>query len=465
MLPHVKNQSALSFKNFENPEHTMRTRPLSYACLLFATLCGAYFLVFFQRLSLGVIMPSLTEELGLTPSMTGWLGSAFLYAYAATQIPAGLLVDNWGPRRTMLLLFGMGGVGGLLFASAASLGTALAGRALVGVGMAVVTTASFKIMSNWFRAGIYARLVSIFMATGGLGTFFAAAPLAALNTAFGWRPVFRGIAVFSLFWGALLWLMVKDAPSRGQERTPALSSMQRPACIRSGCAHPPGVSAEDRHKRAPESSTSPADILRTFRILFSSPQYRLIVLWYLTGASLFFSFAGLWAGDYYRRVHGLSAESLGALLSLGSLSLILGTPAGAWLSDRLHSRRAVLIIGSVCALGSSLSLCFSSAPLPLWALWLQFGGICVAGNATASAVFASARELLPPSVLGLSTSMLSLSIFGCTACLQAVIGGLLETFSALGPEQAYAHAFSVYLVFASVSLAAALMFRPSGHQA
>ena len=38
MLPHVKNQSALSFKNFENPEHTMRTRPLSYACLLFATL-------------------------------------------------------------------------------------------------------------------------------------------------------------------------------------------------------------------------------------------------------------------------------------------------------------------------------------------------------------------------------------------------------------------------------------------
>ena len=341
----------------------------------------------------------------------------------------------------------------------------LYGGILVGVGMAVVTTASFKIMSNWFRAGIYARLVSIFMATGGLGTFFAAAPLAALNTAFGWRPVFRGIAVFSLFWGALLWLMVKDAPSRGRERTPALSSMQRPACIRSGCAHPPGVSAEDRHKRAPESSTSPADILRTFRILFSSPQYRLIVLWYLTGASLFFSFAGLWAGDYYRRVHGLSAESLGALLSLGSLSLILGTPAGAWLSDRLHSRRAVLIIGSVCALGSSLSLCFSSAPLPLWALWLQFGGICVAGNATASAVFASAREVLPPSVLGLSTSMLSLSIFGCTACLQAVIGGLLETFSALGPEQAYAHAFSVYLVFASVSLAAALMFRPSGHQA
>ena len=442
----------------------MRVRPFTYACLLFATLCGAYFLVFFQRLSLGAIMPSLAEDLELTPSMTGWLGSAFLYAYAATQIPAGLLVDNWGPRRTMLLLFGLGGVGGILFASATSLGAALAGRALVGVGMAVVTTASFKIMSNWFRAGIYARLVSIFMAVGGMGTFFAAAPLAALNDIFGWRQAFWVIAVFSLFWGALLWFLVKDAPSPEQRRALGLSSMQRSAHTQSGCTQTPGVSADDRNERAPEFSTSLTNSLRAFRILFSSHQYCLIVLWYLTGASLFFSFAGLWAGDYYRRVHGLSAESVGALLSLGALSLILGTPAGAWLSDRLNSRKAVLIIGSICALGSSLSLCLSSAPLPLWALWLQFGGICVAGNATASVLFAAARENVPPSVLGLSTSMLSFSIFGCTACLQAVIGGLLEKFSALGPEQAYAHAFLVYLVFASISLVAALMFRPSEHQ-
>ena len=57
----------------------MRSR--SYAVLLFAALCGAYFLVFFQRLSLGVIMPELSHELGLAPSMTGWLGSAFLWIW------------------------------------------------------------------------------------------------------------------------------------------------------------------------------------------------------------------------------------------------------------------------------------------------------------------------------------------------------------------------------------------------
>lgn len=421
----------------------MRVRPFTCACLLFATLCGAYFLVFFQRLSLGAIMPSLAEELGLTPAMTGWLGSAFLYAYAATQIPAGLMVDNWGPRRALLLLFGLGGVGGIVFASATGLGAAIAGRALVGVGMAVVTTASFKIMSRWFRAGMYARLVSIFMAVGGLGTFFAAAPLTALNDVFGWRQAFWGVAVFSLGWGALLWLMVKDAPSPAQMRELGLASPL------------PEPSPAPASGRDPEKPGG----LAAFRVLFASRQYRLIVLWYLTGASLFFSFAGLWATDYYRRVHGLSAESAGALLSLGALSLIFGTPAGAWLSDRLHSRKAILVIGSVCALGSSLSLCLSPAPLPLWALWLQFGGICIAGNATASALFAAAREALPPSVLGLSTAMLSFSIFGCTACLQALVGMLLETFSALGPEGAYARAFLVYLVFAAVSLIASLMLR------
>lgn len=418
----------------------MRSRSFSYACLLFAALCGAYFLVFFQRLSLGVIMPELSQDLDLAPAMTGWLGSAFLYAYAATQIPAGLMVDSWGPRRAMLILFGLGGAGGILFASASGLGQAVAGRALVGMGMAVVTTASFKIMSRWFPEGVYARLVSIFMAVGGLGTFFAAAPLASLSASFGWRPVFWAIAVFSLLWAAVLFFLVKDAPSESQRRE---LGMPDPALSR-------GEEAAPRKKlRAMES----------FRILFSSRQYRLIVLWYLTGASLFFSFAGLWAGDYYRRVHHLSSESAGALLSLGALSLVVGTPAGAWISEKLHSRKIVLVAGSLAALASSLSLCFCTAPLPVWALWLQFGGICLAGNATASVLFTAVREALPGSVLGLSTSMLSFSIFACTACLQAAVGTVLERLQPLGIEAAYSRAFLIYLVFSFISLAAALMLR------
>ena len=268
----------------------MRSRSFAYACLLFSALCGAYFLVFFQRLSLGVIMPELAQDLALSPSLTGWLGSAFLYAYAATQIPAGLLVDGWGPRRTMLLLFGLGGMGGILFASAGSFGAAFAGRALVGVGMAVVTTASFKIMSRWFQARVYAALVSVFMAVGGLGTFFAAAPLASLSDVFGWRQVFWAVAVFSLFWWLILLLLVRDEPSVAQKRELGLAG-EAPS--------------------GPESREPAVRGVQAFRILFSSRQYRLIVLWYLTGASLFFSFAGLWAGDYYRSVHHLSSESVG----------------------------------------------------------------------------------------------------------------------------------------------------------
>ena len=418
----------------------MRSRSFSYACLLFAALCGAYFLVFFQRLSLGVIMPELSRELELAPSMTGWLGSAFLYAYAATQIPAGLMVDGWGPRRAMLLLFGLGGVGGILFASSSGLGQAIVGRALVGMGMAVVTTASFKIMSRWFSESVYARLVSIFMAVGGLGTFFAAAPLASLSASFGWRPVFWAIAVFSLLWGAVLFVLVKDAPSESQRRELGL----------------PDSAFSSEHTAVPSKASR---ALEGFRVLFSSRQYRLIIVWYLTGASLFFSFAGLWAGDYYRSVHHLSPESTGALLSLGALSLIFGTPAGAWISGRIRSRKMVLVAGSLAALASSASLCFCSSEMPVWALWLQFGGICLAGNATASVLFTAVREALPPSVLGLSTSMLSFSMFACTACLQAAIGAVLERLAPLGTEAAYSRAFLIYLVFSVISLVAALMLR------
>ena len=74
-------------------------------------------------------------------------------------------------------------------------------------------------------------------------------------------------------------------------------------------------------------------------------------------------------------------------------------------------------------------------------------------------VFTAAREALPSSVLGLSTSMLSFSIFACTACLQAVIGEGLERLAPLGTEAAYSRAFLIYLVFSVISLVAALMLR------
>ena len=144
-------------------------------------------------------MPELAQDLALSPSLTGWLGSAFLYAYAATQIPAGLLVDGWGPRRTMLLLFGLGGMGGILFASAGSFGAAFAGRALVGVGMAVVTTASFKIMSRWFQARVYAALVSVFMAVGGLVNLV-------ILLVQGWAPIgYWKLLGVCLVQGVLMW--------------------------------------------------------------------------------------------------------------------------------------------------------------------------------------------------------------------------------------------------------------------
>ncbi|MEJ2166660.1 MAG: MFS transporter, partial [Desulfobacterales bacterium] len=60
-----------------------------------------YVLVFFHRLCPAVIALDIQASFGLSGTLLGVLGSAYFYAYAAMQLPTGLMADSWGPRKTV----------------------------------------------------------------------------------------------------------------------------------------------------------------------------------------------------------------------------------------------------------------------------------------------------------------------------------------------------------------------------
>jgi hypothetical protein len=72
------------------------------ALFLIAVLAALYAVSQFLRNSIGVIANDLARELHLTATQTGFLSSAFFFAFAAVQIPIGILIDRYGPKRTML---------------------------------------------------------------------------------------------------------------------------------------------------------------------------------------------------------------------------------------------------------------------------------------------------------------------------------------------------------------------------
>ncbi len=97
---------------------------------------GALFFcyAFFQRVAPSVLVSDLMRDFGVGAAVLGNLSAFYFYAYAGMQLPLGVLVDNWGPRRILTGGALVCGLGTLMFATADTLGPAYLGRLLVGGG-------------------------------------------------------------------------------------------------------------------------------------------------------------------------------------------------------------------------------------------------------------------------------------------------------------------------------------------
>src|SRR5450631_1690092 len=103
---------------------------------LYLCFAAAYLLSYVYRNINAVISPELTSSLGISASSLGFLTSAYFVAFAAMQIPAGMLLDRYGPRRVEPVLLVVAGCGALAFAASDSVGGLTFARALIGAGVA-----------------------------------------------------------------------------------------------------------------------------------------------------------------------------------------------------------------------------------------------------------------------------------------------------------------------------------------
>ena len=111
---------------------------------IYAAFAAGYLMSYLFRVVNAVISPELTRELGLHPSALGLLTSTYFVAFAAMQIPAGIMLDRYGPRRIEPVLLAIAAAGAFTFAAAESLGGLTVARALIGAGVSVCLMAPLK---------------------------------------------------------------------------------------------------------------------------------------------------------------------------------------------------------------------------------------------------------------------------------------------------------------------------------
>ncbi len=354
---------------------------------------AAYVLSFFQRFAPAGIAQDLAAAFQTTAASLGALAATYFYVYTVMQVPTGILVDTLGPRRILFLGGLVAGGGSLLFGMAQSLDAALVGRTLIGLGVSVVFIAMLKIIAVWFEERRFATVVGASMLVGNLGSVLAGAPLSWLAQTAGWRGVFVGVGIISLALGVLCWLLVRDRPTAGAAG-PATKAVDRTMIVGS-------LLGVVRNR-----ATWPAAAVN------------------FGMAGSFFAFGGLWAMPYLTQVHGMTRAVASTHLSVYFAGFALGCLVIGGLSDRLGRRKPV-VLAAAHVYGLIWLVWLTGMTMPLAASYTLFAlmGLATAGF---TLTWACAKEVNPPQLSGMSTSVTNMGGFLGGALLQPLVGWAMD---------------------------------------
>ena len=167
---------------------------------------------YIDRATLAIGNPMIRHDLGLSVVEMGLLLSAFLWAYAFSQLPTGALVDRLGPRRLLTAGLTLWSFAQLLGGVVGSYGQFICARVLLGVGEAPQFPTGARVARDWFAVRDRGVATGIFNCASTLGSAIAAPLLTGLMLAFGWRWMFiiMGLAGLTV---ALVWYGVYRDPT------------------------------------------------------------------------------------------------------------------------------------------------------------------------------------------------------------------------------------------------------------
>jgi sugar phosphate permease len=370
------------------PEHRRRR------LLMLAVVVCAYVLSFFQRFAPAGIAQDLAAAFQTSAASLGVLAATYFYVYTVMQVPTGILVDTLGPRRILALGGLVAGGGSLLFGMAGTLDGALMGRTLIGLGVSVTFIAMLKIIAVWFEEHRFATVVGLSMLVGNLGSVLAGAPLSALAQATGWRGVFVGVGIVSLALGVLCWLLVRDRPEEGRAAHVAAAGFDRTVIL--------------------------GGLLRVIRNRATWPAAALN--FGVSGS--FFAFGGLWATPFLVQGMGMSRATATAHLSLYFAGFAIGCLIIGSLSDRLRRRKPVIIVSS--HLLGLIWLFWLSGIVPPPAVSYPLFALMGLTTASFTLSWACAKEVNPPALSGMSTSVTNMGGFLAGALLQPAVGWIMD---------------------------------------
>ena len=385
--------------------------------------CYEYFL----RISPSVMASDLRLAFGLDAASFGNLAAFYYYAYTPLQIPVGVMMDHYGPRRLLIFASLICALGTYLFAEHNYLFVAQIGRFCVGIGSAFAFVGVLKLATIWLPPHRFAMISGITTSLGMMGAMGGDIALAALIKLEGWHKTL----MLSAGGGVVLAIII-------------------------ALVMPATTCTLDKSQKSTISDLK--NLFKELVVLLHNPYYWLNGL---VGCLLYLSlsaFGELWAPSYLETVYHYTQTDAAHAVSMIFLGWALGAPFSGWLSDKLRRRLLPLMISSaLSAVAMGLILFVPDIPKSLlFSLMFLFGLF----SSAQVIVFAIGREVSPPQIAGTAIAFTNMLVMTGGVIFQPVIGILLEKHWA-GHTINQVHIYSTtdyQLALAAIPLGAVLSF-------
>ncbi len=354
-----------------------------------------YFISYFFRNVNAIIESDLVGDLGFSAASLGLLTSVYFISFASFQLPLGLLLDRFGPRRTESVLLIFAALGALIFSMAESLSGLILGRLLIGFGVSACLMASFKAYVLWFPPDRLPLMNGLQMVAGGLGAMSATVPLRTALEFTDWRGVFLILSGLTLFSALVLWLVYPEK----------------------------------------EGSTGPVPMkkqLEGLKTVLTSRPFLAIAPLVMFSQSAQMAIQGLWAKPWLRDVAGLDEAECANHLMWMMAAMMAGFFLLGLLSERLYQARkispvtvGVSAMAVFIVLQLLMALGWTAQPMLLMTAFSFF--------ATAGILpYAGLSQIFPKDLSGRVSTSLNLTVFLGAFAVQWGLGEIINLWPTEG---------------------------------
>jgi len=370
------------------------------AARIFACFAAGYFMSYGLRSINAVLAPDLVAEIGLSNAELGSLSSAYFLSFALMQLPLGVWLDRFGPRRVNATLMILAASGCACFAMAHSFASLWVGRALLGAGVSAALMASLTAYRQWFEPELQTRMAAWMLMAGTAGVLTTTIPVHLALPILGWRGVFWVAAGLLTVIGAVMWLALpRGRESRSSNTQSFLASMAG------------------------------------YRDVFRNGYFWRMSLTAGIVQGGFVAMQSLWVGPWLDRVLGFGSQARADRLFIFNFGLLLSFMALGWIAPKVSPERAALarIVTIGTLLVVALEACIAIVPgASAWWIWLAYA----AAATTYTLVQPRVGMAFPKELAGRALTGFNLVIFSWMFLTQWGFGVAIDMVRATGASQA-----------------------------